>query len=172
MKPKPKSKLKELRDKREKEIAILRSNCKHKKKHIIKTTYNYKGLGPGVIYPSVEVICRNCGSIIREYESSMKPKSELKELWNKYEKEVDDLRSNCKHEKKYIEIIEIKACVLFGDKYPSVEVICRNCGMIKRINGLDNKKRKAVKKTMEPQGFKDERVSHVITQFAINRLDL
>ena len=87
----------------------------------------------------------------------MKPKSKLKELWDKHEKEIDTLRSNCKHEPKYIKITESNACVGAGSIYPSVSVICRNCGTKKIIFGLDNKKRKTVKKTMKRQGFKDER---------------
>lgn len=90
-------------------------------------------------------------------------KSELKELLDKHRKEIDTLRKNCSHEKKYIKIREDSSCVGCGSIHPSVNVICRNCGSKKIIFGLDSCKRKTVKKSLKRQGFKDERCGLVIT---------
>lgn len=84
-------------------------------------------------------------------------KSELKEMWKRHREEIDRLRKSCKHEKKFIKIYEDGACVGCGSAYPSVNVVCCNCGKGKIIFGLDSKKRKTVKKTLKRQGFKDER---------------
>jgi len=90
-------------------------------------------------------------------------KSKLQELRDKHYEEIKALRKKCSHEKKYIKKSEDYSVVGCGASEPSVHVICRNCGSMKIIFGLDNKKRKTIKKSLKRQGFKDERRGLVTT---------
>jgi len=84
-------------------------------------------------------------------------KSALKEMHERHLQEEEELIKSCPHLKKYIKIELDHSYVGAGSCYPSVRVICRNCGELKVIFDLDSKKRKTVKKQIKKQGFKDER---------------
>jgi len=95
-------------------------------------------------------------------------KLEVKEMDARHYAEKKALRESCKHDPKHLKIIEDSSSVGWGGLYPNVKVICRNCGTMKVIFNLDNKKRKTVKKKMKRQGFKDERCNLIAT-YAWNR---
>ena len=85
-------------------------------------------------------------------------KSELLEMRERHIQEEETLRQTCKHYPSYLKKKLDHSCVGAGSCYPSVSIICRNCGTSKIIFDLDAKKRKTVKKTLKRQGFRDERL--------------
>jgi len=97
-------------------------------------------------------------------------KSELQELWDKHYEEINALRKNCSHEEKYIKKSLDHSVVGCGASEPSVHVICRNCGSMKIIFGLDNKKRKTVKKSLKRQGFKELFFGHFSHSYFLETL--
>lgn len=77
--------------------------------------------------------------------------SQLKTLIQKHNKEIEDLRKACPHDKKFIKIDVDYGVVGAGSCFPSVHVICRNCGGSKVIFHLTPKQRRKVRKTLKRQ---------------------
>ena len=85
--------------------------------------------------------------------------SQIKELWKKHYNEIEELRKTCKHQKKHIIKREDSSVVGCGTAFPSVHVTCTNCGMKKIIFRKANEMGTYIRKTLDKQGFKDERLN-------------
>jgi len=86
--------------------------------------------------------------------------SEILEMWKRHENEIDQLRKRCKHLKKDIIIKKDHSCVGRGSIYPSIHVICTNCGT-KKIMFRQSEKEYKIKplKTLKHQrGIQDQRL--------------
>jgi len=86
--------------------------------------------------------------------------SELKNLLKKHRDEIDNLRNTCKHQKKFIKIIKDDSCVGGGSLYPSIIVVCTNCGS-KKVMFIekDELKIKPLKTLNRQKGIKDQRLN-------------
>ncbi len=85
-------------------------------------------------------------------------KSQLLQLREQHENQVEELRKTCEHKQRWITIRHDKSAVGCGSLYGCVVVTCCNCGTQKIIWELDSKEQKTVKKQLTRQGFKDERL--------------
>jgi len=87
--------------------------------------------------------------------------SELLELRKKYNDDVEKLRHQCKHPKKDIVIREDGSCVGAGCLYPSIIVVCINCGTKKiMFRQKDSEFKVKPLKTLKRQsGIKDQRLN-------------
>ena len=87
-------------------------------------------------------------------------KSELLSMLDRHEKEENELRRKCPHSKKFIKVLRDGSIVGCGSAFPSVHVICRNCGK-KKIMFIGNWRESRIKieKTIKRQkGIKDQRL--------------
>jgi hypothetical protein len=86
--------------------------------------------------------------------------SELLEMWKRHEDEIDELRSRCKHLKKDIVIRRNHSSVGAGSLYPSIEVVCTNCGTLKIMfrNSEKEFKIKPLKTLKRQKGIQDQRL--------------
>ena len=86
--------------------------------------------------------------------------SELKKLLEKHRNEIEHLRDTCKHDKKYIKIKKDYGCVGCGTAFPSINVICTNCGT-KKIMFLsrDEQYIKPKKVLTIQRGIRDQRLN-------------
>lgn len=87
--------------------------------------------------------------------------SELLELITQHREATDALRKRCLHHEKDIKLWLDHSCVGCGSAYPSINVVCRNCGSKKIIfrTHEEVRSKKKADKTLKLQGFKDERVT-------------
>lgn len=89
--------------------------------------------------------------------------SDLKELLSRHRCDVSRLRGRCQHRERDITIREDHSVVGCGSAYPSIHVVCRNCGAKKIIfRSGETELKKKVKKTLKRQGFADERMDLAI----------
>lgn len=85
--------------------------------------------------------------------------SQLKKIMESYYKQVEELQLKCKHLSKDIVIRTDSSVVGRGSLYPRIDVVCINCGK-KRII-FDISPRVKINKSIEFQGFKDERFGSI-----------
>lgn len=84
-------------------------------------------------------------------------KSALKEMFERHRLEIKELRENCAH--KNLKIRKDRSCVGAGSLFPSIHIVCRNCGKKKIIFRRKSEENVEVEKTLELQaGFKDQRL--------------
>jgi len=95
-------------------------------------------------------------------------KSQLKAMLQRHRDEIEALRKSCSHDEKSIKIRLDRSVIGCGTGHPAVHVVCRNCGCMKIIFELDADARKTVRKTMDRQGFKDERISTIQYEYELD----
>lgn len=90
--------------------------------------------------------------------------SEILSMLNRHEKEKDELRHKCLHAKKFIKIIKDHNVVGCGSIFPSVHVVCRNCGekKIMFIHTAQESKIKIEKTLKRQTGIKEQRLGFSI----------
>jgi len=95
----------------------------------------------------------------------MKPfVSEFLEMRKRHLEELNSLRKRCKHPKKDIKISFDGSQIGLGCRFPSVHVICKNCGRKKvMFRETDDKEMKVkIVKTLKRQaGIRDQRLGLV-----------
>ena len=95
--------------------------------------------------------------------------SELLELIRQHRQQAEDLRARCPHKKKDIKLWLDSSCVGCGTAYPSINIVCKNCGTRKFIfrTHEEVRKKKKPRLTLKLQGFKDERLSYTDNQWEL-----
>ena len=85
-------------------------------------------------------------------------KSQLLQIVNKMREDVKNLRSSCTHPTTMIKISKDSSVVGRGSAFPRIDVTCTNCGTFKCIFPDWGENVKKIHKTLQKQGFKDERL--------------
>jgi hypothetical protein len=103
-------------------------------------------------------------SQVRKKREDRKMRSELQEMHQRHRGEEEELRKHCLHNPGHIKIRYDRSCVGAGSAYPSVHVVCRNCGCKKIMFREDAELKVKIVKTLRRQkGIKDQRLDCVAT---------
>jgi hypothetical protein len=89
--------------------------------------------------------------------------SALKQMLNRHHEEILELRKTCPHES--LKMSQDRSGIGCGSCWPSIDIVCKNCGVMKIIFFRDEdeyKNRANILKTLEIQkGFKDQRITTI-----------
>lgn len=81
----------------------------------------------------------------------------LKKMLQRHREEIAQLRAECEHET--LRIRKDRSCIGRGTRFPSIRIVCPNCGKAKLMFiESDEEAAVEIKKTLERQdGIKDQR---------------
>ncbi len=101
--------------------------------------------------------------------------SELVRLHEKFIKDVDVLRKRCSHQKTMLTIKFDHSVVGCGSAFPSIHVICINCGktkiMFRSYKEMEMGKRLKIQLTLKRQlGIEDQRLDCVSNECVVKYL--